>query len=1360
MRFRRLPAIEIRQMGFFLLCCLSLFLNPIALVSANTGSSGYQIVELSNDLSLIARFFTAIALEQELKAGKVSTHEVVLELLDLKNGVSLDVLEKENVLALTDQLSEISDVVEKRCSGDSCSSLKRISAGLTALESIDQLPSDDYSKLFDDGSSLQALGQLKKSHSVVVSLKSQVEELIGLLAANAATTKIGDPLGHVFSLRKNINGILDSSKSLAVKFSQTQIEALEENKLKTSMENFLKLSGVTTSLRNSGIPIEELNQKMNELTATTTELKKLLSKEDLKKRIQLLVDVSDGMKLSMAEKSMTSGFFNGLDDFKNLSADLKSSVARFSEQEGIGEMVSSVLNLAQQLEPLSSAKTASKDPNIVINGLSLIKKLESAKQEMGSFDEYESIQKCVNQLSTLESGLSLSIWGQEQSNVKSLGKFGHEFTGKYNGISFDASKLTSLKGLITDDNNAATIAAIRSSADLSTVQSELTALKGSLDGVTTFELTTWATASKVDTLVPNASQWLKNNKMDSITNCLKNKIVFKNAKKVIDQRDSLTAVLKLKKDNKEMSEISKLATSQKPIIKAWNDFKSAQKSRKARSTKSDGKLEDAMKSVRGISSAVKLFRDLAAGFTSKNDIQALLNAEKTIEDAIKKVTDANARKELEALWNSESKKMLQNFLALSNEVNKNIKTKPEKLNEYSKFFEMKLNFDGMAMLKMRSLSEKLQYNDLPIPDYDTLNRVKNLDTIDFVNAKTKLKFGLDSFMLIVTFLSAQPRLKKMRNILVTTTIAAGFPGYVYALIGCGILAIVVAVVVGICVYRKKKKKDHTVVKPDCEKKSTWKWAGPIKRCLDQCIEKMKIKEKPKKRVDNDPAPPPPPRPVINSTTPLLPKPDKNEDDNDNDDYQNDPVIEASLKKIKGRPDSGITLEGEKIESNVPDPVKKEKELSTDQIEFAKPNTISREIEIRIPSLEDDMTPETTTNLTKTISSSTVIDMEPTPNEVAVDVAKSESTHTVAIKTLEKTQSDTRTATSGDSQSEFLDGGSVSPQNREGDESADVCIKGKEQSWKEVYDNIERKDEKTPEICQYFPVRILQHLSDWLGKYAEEETFAELEILPATTVDPRHEGGGGGRKRKDTTSQGDLSVAELIHKLMTEQNMKVAKWKEGEFPLTYEQCMSILKMAKKIVIEEPALVCLNRKKTIVVGDVHGGMLDLARALNFGLYDKDATILLLGDYVDRGRRGIDVVMLLCLLKIKKHPKTEEEWKVRNDILWGDPDENSSELFPPSKRIKSASNYSKEGHDAFLKGCQLDGSCRGHSVVENGIKPYFGTKCINIYAATNHKDNNCSGMAIVHFDGRIEYIRIRNTQYDPGHSNTKDEMTVRGN
>ena len=51
-------------------------------------------------------------------------------------------------------------------------------------------------------------------------------------------------------------------------------------------------------------------------------------------------------------------------------------------------------------------------------------------------------------------------------------------------------------------------------------------------------------------------------------------------------------------------------------------------------------------------------------------------------------------------------------------------------------------------------------------------------------------------------------------------------------------------------------------------------------------------------------------------------------------------------------------------------------------------------------------------------------------------------------------------------------------------------------------------------------------------------------------------------------------------------------------------MSILKMAKKIVIEEPALVRLNRKKTIVVGDVHGGMLDLARALNFGLYDKDA------------------------------------------------------------------------------------------------------------------------------------------------------------
>jgi serine/threonine-protein phosphatase 2B catalytic subunit len=69
----------------------------------------------------------------------------------------------------------------------------------------------------------------------------------------------------------------------------------------------------------------------------------------------------------------------------------------------------------------------------------------------------------------------------------------------------------------------------------------------------------------------------------------------------------------------------------------------------------------------------------------------------------------------------------------------------------------------------------------------------------------------------------------------------------------------------------------------------------------------------------------------------------------------------------------------------------------------------------------------------------------------------------------------------------------------------------------------------------------------------------------------------------------------------------------------------------IVGKEPNLVKIG-EPIVIVGDLHGQFYDLNHMLEKAGDPADINYLFLGDYVDRGIYGLEVVLLLICIKVR--------------------------------------------------------------------------------------------------------------------------------
>jgi serine/threonine-protein phosphatase PP1 catalytic subunit len=114
-------------------------------------------------------------------------------------------------------------------------------------------------------------------------------------------------------------------------------------------------------------------------------------------------------------------------------------------------------------------------------------------------------------------------------------------------------------------------------------------------------------------------------------------------------------------------------------------------------------------------------------------------------------------------------------------------------------------------------------------------------------------------------------------------------------------------------------------------------------------------------------------------------------------------------------------------------------------------------------------------------------------------------------------------------------------------------------------------------------------------------------------------------RRKSFVYGQLDVDSIICRLTQQEH-----WKHT-LDVTEHEIKMVCTLARQIFLQQPMLLELNAPLKIA-GDIHGQFSDLLRLFKLSGFPPSANYLFLGDYVDRGQKSLETIILLLCYKIK--------------------------------------------------------------------------------------------------------------------------------
>jgi serine/threonine-protein phosphatase PP1 catalytic subunit len=123
---------------------------------------------------------------------------------------------------------------------------------------------------------------------------------------------------------------------------------------------------------------------------------------------------------------------------------------------------------------------------------------------------------------------------------------------------------------------------------------------------------------------------------------------------------------------------------------------------------------------------------------------------------------------------------------------------------------------------------------------------------------------------------------------------------------------------------------------------------------------------------------------------------------------------------------------------------------------------------------------------------------------------------------------------------------------------------------------------------------------------------------------------------DTVGQASVDADAIIANLMrppTISWLPKLSSQSGSAKLPSEkEIRSLLVLARKVCLSQPSLLELEAPLNIL-GDIHGQFADLLKWFALSIDVAQSNYLFLGDYVDRGRQSLEVIVLLLAMKVKR-------------------------------------------------------------------------------------------------------------------------------
>ncbi|KAF1764485.1 hypothetical protein GCK72_004433 [Caenorhabditis remanei] len=773
-----------------------------------------QLTSVSKDLAIHGIHVDLLAIRQEVRSGRLQWKTVVAELLDL-NKRNMDALENGSLGGLAESLEGLVTLVGKACGdkGVNCGGLDKITTGITAMETIDSTALNGIEATVKAGSSHQVLLKVKQSDPQ--KLQKALTRFKGYIQnppSNTADTRTMDEYRN--SIKYDPLDLIAGSKMFSTEFTPEEINALSETSMKNATNGVLMAKPVC-DLKGKGGKLDLMKGQLTLLTKATTDLLTHFSDDRLKsirEKIGNLSQTMDRPKLGFDEKTATHGFPGGFEDLKNVPVNVKSSFVKDSgtNEQGekiLKELVTFASVLEKEVEPFLKVSHPDGAAEVIQLAEKLTEQLKLARSEISELGGFSELQKCAEIIDGFAQAVKMELWESEKPFITQMGNDAKLFAEAFNKITVTTTEIEKFgKAVENIDLNKQTDF-VSTYAQKDALLAELGSLEANLAQITPKpSVTAWTAMSKIDVLLQSLNDYLQKNGLRPLQNCFTTGGILEAAKKSIGDRSTMSAVLDINSGNKNYAGALGLEKFALDFSNAWKQKIAANTA--IQITGDVPMLPDSLKVSHDANAAIKYLRDLAAVAEEQFNLEEFQKNEKAILASFDTLKVA-PKQEYTALLTDEMLR-IKNLLKFLDEANQIVIKVPHHLSDYKEVFSALGNLSGLSKHQLSELMDACVQSGSPFPSKKVLDRLKKLD-LDFSNGQTVMKNGLVAFNSTIPYfvepVSNMVSIAPNQTSATTSAPDESSKAAIYAGVGIGAGCVAAAVAGGVF-YRNKKQAER------------------------------------------------------------------------------------------------------------------------------------------------------------------------------------------------------------------------------------------------------------------------------------------------------------------------------------------------------------------------------------------------------------------------------------------------------------------------------------------------------------------------------------------------------------------------